>query len=161
VCVGRMRLSGSARSHCPKGSKWAMRLGSSLDRTSKMAEIIPLPQTSKWAKCSNQPPTRQRNQATRTREYLTGDEVERMIVAARRASGRLADLDALLILIASLAQRADIGADRISGGTEKNLKTRMLHLARVKTAPPRNIRQSPKLTRSLSRKHKQCDTRPK
>jgi hypothetical protein len=53
-----------------------------------MAAIIPVRQTSKWAKQQNQPPIRQRNWASRTREYLTPDEVARMIVAARHASGR-------------------------------------------------------------------------
>jgi hypothetical protein len=52
-----------------------------------MAAIIPLPQTSKWAKSENQPPVRRPNQASRTREYLTPDEVNRMITAARRAGG--------------------------------------------------------------------------
>jgi integrase len=65
-----------------------------------MAAVIQLPQTSKWAKRGNLPPTRQPNQASRTREYLTPDEVERMIVAARRIDGRLAARDALLIMVA-------------------------------------------------------------
>jgi hypothetical protein len=56
-----------------------------------MAAIIPLHQTSKWAKQQNLPPIRQRNQASRTREYLTPAEVERIIVAARHAGGRLAN----------------------------------------------------------------------
>ena len=65
-----------------------------------MAAIIPLPQTSKWAKSENQPPVRRPNQASRTREYLTPNEVERMTTAARRAGGRLAERDALLIMMA-------------------------------------------------------------
>ena len=65
-----------------------------------MATVIPLPQTSKWAKQDNLPPIRQRNQASRTREYLTPDEVERMMTAARRVGGRLAERDALLIMMA-------------------------------------------------------------
>jgi len=56
-----------------------------------MAAIIPLHETSKWAKCENLPPVRQPNRASRTREHLTPDEVERMVVAARRADGRLAE----------------------------------------------------------------------
>jgi len=47
----------------------------------------------KWAKHETLPPTRQRNQASRTREDLTGDEIERMIVGARHADGRLANRD--------------------------------------------------------------------
>jgi hypothetical protein len=62
-----------------------------------MAAVIELPQKSKWAKRDNQPPLRQPNQASRTREYLTPDEVGRMITAA--GSGRL-ERDALLIMMA-------------------------------------------------------------
>ena len=65
-----------------------------------MAAIIQLPQTSKWAKRENLPPTRQPNEASRTREYLTPVEVERTIVAARHAAGHLANRDALLIVMA-------------------------------------------------------------
>ena len=64
-----------------------------------MAAVISLPQASKWAKQDNLPPIRQRNQASRTREYLTPSEVERMIVAARRAGGRLSERDGLLIMV--------------------------------------------------------------
>jgi len=46
------------------------------------------------------PPTRQPNQTSRSREYLTPDAVERMITAARQAGGRLAEHDALLIIMA-------------------------------------------------------------
>jgi type 1 fimbriae regulatory protein FimB/type 1 fimbriae regulatory protein FimE len=104
---------------------------SSLDGTSKMAEIIPLPQTPKWAKRENQPPTRQRNQASRTREYLTPDEVERMIVAARRAAGRLADRDALLIMI---AYRHGFRASELIAlrWDQIDLKAGTLHVARLK-----------------------------
>lgn len=65
-----------------------------------MATIISLPQTSKWAKQDKLPPIRQRNQASRTREYLTPDEVDRMTIAARQTGGRLAERDALLIMMA-------------------------------------------------------------
>jgi len=59
-----------------------------------MATVIPLRQTPKWAKRRNPPPIRQLNRATRTREHLTPDEVKRMMTAARRVAGRLADRDA-------------------------------------------------------------------
>src|SRR5437879_4638637 len=83
---------------CPLRLLWAMRLGPTLDGARQMAAVIPLHQTSKWAMREHQPPVRQPNQASRTREYLTPDEVERMIVAARRAGGRLSERDALLIM---------------------------------------------------------------
>ena len=53
-----------------------------------MATVISLPQASKWAKQDKLPPIRQCNQTSRTREYLTPSEVERMIVAVRHANGR-------------------------------------------------------------------------
>ena len=65
-----------------------------------MAAVIPLHQSPKWAKRLNQPPIRQANKATRSREHLTPDEVERMIDAARRLNGRMAERDALLIMMA-------------------------------------------------------------
>lgn len=70
------------------------------DGAKQMATINPLPQTPKMAKRRNLPPIRQPNQARRTREHLTSDEVQRMMTAARRAGGRLAERDALLIMMA-------------------------------------------------------------
>ena len=59
-----------------------------------MAAVIQLPQTSFWAKRKKQPPVRQPNDASRSHEYLTPDEVEHMITAARRNHDRLAEHDA-------------------------------------------------------------------
>ena len=59
-----------------------------------------LRQTSFSAKRENVPPTRQPNQTSLSRKYLTPDAVERMITAARLAGGRLAERDALLIMMA-------------------------------------------------------------
>jgi hypothetical protein len=75
---------------------WAMRSGQTLEGVLTIAAVVNFPQTPKWAKRSNTPPTRQPNQATRSREYLTPDEVESMIVAARRGGGRVGERDALL-----------------------------------------------------------------
>jgi type 1 fimbriae regulatory protein FimB/type 1 fimbriae regulatory protein FimE len=77
-----------------------MRPGQTVEGIKKMAVVITLAQTSKWAKLDNLPPVRQPNRASRAREHLTPDEVERMIIAARQAGGRLAERDALLIMIA-------------------------------------------------------------
>ena len=44
------------------------------------------------------PPTKPKNQARRTREYLTPAEVERLISAARKV-GRYGDRDATLMLL--------------------------------------------------------------
>jgi integrase len=91
-------LAGAAA--LPKGAFLAMRPGPSFNGAKQMAAVLPLRQSPKWAKRENQPPVRRPNQASRTREYLTPDEVERMIIAARQACGRLAERDALLIMMA-------------------------------------------------------------
>jgi integrase len=100
-----------------------------------MAAVIPLPQASKWAKRDNQPPVRQRNQATRTREYLTPDEVERMITAARRASGRLVERDALLIM---MAYRHGLRASELIAlrWEQIDLQAGLLHVVRLKHGSP-------------------------
>jgi integrase len=61
----------------------------------------------KWPKLSPFPKHRNgqsarinRLSASGTREYLTPDEVEGMITAARRIDGRVAERDALLIMMA-------------------------------------------------------------
>ena len=100
-----------------------------------MATIIPLPQTPKWAKRRNLPPIRQRNQATRTREHLTPDEVQRMITAARHAGGRLADRDALLVMV---AYRHGLRASELIAlrWDQVDLKAGTLHVARLKNGSP-------------------------
>src|SRR5205823_14588710 len=96
-----------------------------------MAAVIRLPQTSKWAKRENLPPVRQPNQASRTREYLTPDEVERMIVAARRIDGRLAERDALLIM---MAYRHGLRASELIAlrWDQIDLKAGTVHVSRLK-----------------------------
>ena len=108
-----------------------MRSGENLEGVKKMAAVITLPQTSKWAKQDNLPPIRQRNQASRTREYLTPDEVERMVAAARRAGGRLAERDALLIMT---AYRHGLRASELIAlrWEQIDLKAGLLHVARLK-----------------------------
>src|SRR5690242_13659172 len=100
-----------------------------------MAAVIPLPQTSKWAKRENIPPVRQPNQASRTREYLTPDEVDRMITAARRTDGRLADRDALLIM---MAYRHGLRASELIAlrWDQIDLKQGTLAVARLKHGSP-------------------------
>jgi integrase len=93
--------------------------------------VIQLPQPSKWAKRENLPPVRQPNQASRTREYLTPDEVERMITAARRADGRLAERDSLLIM---MAYRHGFRASELIAlrWDQIDLKAGTLHVGRLK-----------------------------
>jgi integrase len=65
-----------------------------------MAGVVRKLQTPLMAKRrDNRPPVRRSNSAMRSREYLVPEEVERMIAAARRGGGRLADRDALLIML--------------------------------------------------------------
>jgi len=96
-----------------------------------MAAIIALHQTSKWAKRDNQPPVRQCNKHSRTREYLTADEVERMITAARRVDGRLAERDALLVM---MAYRHGFRASELIAlrWDQIDLKAGTIHVARLK-----------------------------
>jgi type 1 fimbriae regulatory protein FimB/type 1 fimbriae regulatory protein FimE len=100
-----------------------------------MAAVIPLPQTSKWAKCGNQPSNRKPNQESRTREHLTSDEVERIIDAARRAGGRLANRDVLLIM---MAYRHDFRASELIAlrWDQIDLKAGTLHVTRLKHGSP-------------------------
>jgi type 1 fimbriae regulatory protein FimB/type 1 fimbriae regulatory protein FimE len=92
------------------------------------ATVIEFP---KLAKLNNLPPTRRPNQASRTREYLTPDEVERMITAARDAGGRLAERDALLIM---MAYRHGFRASELIAlrWEQIDLKAGTVHVSRIK-----------------------------
>ena len=125
-----------------------------------MAAIIPLRQTSKWAKQGNLPPTRQRNQASRTREFLTPDEVERMIGAARHAGGRLAERDALLIMT---AYRHGLRASELIAlrWDQIDLKGGTLHVARLKHgSPSTHPLRGPELRALRAWKREQGDATP-
>jgi integrase len=100
-----------------------------------MAAIVSLRQSSKWAKRANPPPIRQRNQARRTREHLTPDEVQRMIIAAHRAGGRLAERDALLVMT---AYRHALRASELIAlrWDQIDLKAGTLHVVRLKHGSP-------------------------
>jgi integrase len=125
-----------------------------------MAAIIRLPQTSKWAKRENLPPIRQPNQASRTREYLTRDEVERMIVAARHAGGRLAERDTLLIMV---AYRHGFRASELIAlrWDQIDLKAGTLHVARLKGgSPSTHPLRGPELRALRAWKREQGDATP-
>jgi type 1 fimbriae regulatory protein FimB/type 1 fimbriae regulatory protein FimE len=100
-----------------------------------MATVIAIRQASKWAKQSTLPPVRQPNRASRSREHLTPQEVERMIVAARQAGGRFAERDALLIM---MAYRHGMRASELIAlrWDQIDLKTGLLHVARLKHGSP-------------------------
>jgi type 1 fimbriae regulatory protein FimB/type 1 fimbriae regulatory protein FimE len=137
-----------------------MRPGRTFDGAKEMAAIILLPQTSKWAKQQTLPPTRQRNQASRTREYLTPDEVERIFVAARRAGGRLADRDALLIMT---AYRHGFRASELIAlrWDQIDLRAGTLHVARLKNgSPSTHPLRGPELRALRAWKREQGDATP-
>jgi integrase len=137
-----------------------MRSGQTVEGIKKMATVIRLPRTSKWAKQDNLPPIRQRNQASRTGEYLTPDEVERMIVAARRAGGRLAERDALLIM---MAYRHRLRASELIGlrWEQIDLKAGLLHVARLKhDSPSTHPLRGPELRALRAWKREQGETMP-
>jgi type 1 fimbriae regulatory protein FimB/type 1 fimbriae regulatory protein FimE len=100
-----------------------------------MAAVIPIRQSPFWAKRENQPPARQRNDATRTREYLTPDEVELMIMSARRTDGRVAERNALLIM---MAYRHGFRASELIAlrWDQIDLKAGTLHVSRLKHGSP-------------------------
>lgn len=125
-----------------------------------MAAIIALPQTSKWAKRQNQPPVRKRNQASRTREYLTPDEVERMITAARQTGGRLAERDTLLIM---MAYRHGLRASELIAlrWDQIDLKAGTLHVARLKHgSPSMHPLRGPEIRALRAWKREQSDATP-
>jgi integrase len=113
-----------------------------------MAAVMPLPQSSFSAKRDHQPPTRQPNKTARTREYLTPDEVQRMITAARQAGTRLAERDALLIM---MAYRHRLRAAELAGlrWDQIDFKTGMFMSRGASTVRP-------PLTRSVARSHAHC-----
>jgi len=96
-----------------------------------MGTVVVPSHTSKWAK----PPVRKRNAETRSREYLTPEEVERMIIAARRTGGRMTERDALLIL---LAYRHGLRASELTAlrWDQIDLRAGLLHISRLKHGMP-------------------------
>jgi integrase len=103
-----------------------------------MAAVIPIRQSPFWAKRENQPPSRQCNDASRTREYLTPDEVERMITADRRTDGRVAERNALLIM---MAYRHGFRASELIAlrWDQIDLKAGTLHVSRLKHGCGRHL----------------------
>ena len=125
-----------------------------------MATVIPFRQSPIWAKRENLPPTRQPNEASRTREYLTPDEVERIIVAARHAGGRLANRDALLIM---MAYRHGFRASELIAlrWDQVDLKAGTLHVARLKHgSPSTHPLRGPELRALRAWKRQQGDDTP-
>ena len=90
------------------------------------AEVLPFPQTSKTGKL----PKRSKNKDVRTREYLTEQEVEMLMDAARKI-GRHGHRDATLILLTyrhglRVSELVSLRWDQI------DLKQGLLHVNRIK-----------------------------
>ena len=99
-----------------------------------MTAILPLVQPSNWAKRDHRPPVKAHKDPL-SRDYLTKDEVEAMIAAAKKACGRTADRDALLIM---LAYRHGLRASELTAlrWDQVDLKAGRLHVARLKHGDP-------------------------
>jgi integrase len=114
-------------------------------RSTEMAPIVTLPQTPKLAKRQNpvvrkegkrnHPPRRLPNSETRSREHLTPNEVDRMLETIRRASGRMVNRDALLVLV---AYRHALRASELCSlrWDQVDLKAGLLHVRRLKNGTP-------------------------
>jgi type 1 fimbriae regulatory protein FimE len=91
---------------------------------------IPRLQTPNWAKRRRAPPLKPHRNPL-ARDYLTREEVEAMITAARRAGGRTAERDALLIMV---AYRHGLRASELTAlrWYQIDLKAGRLHVARLK-----------------------------
>lgn len=97
-----------------------------------MGQVVELPRRRKKppnAVNGKVPPRRQPNRATRTREYLTPDEVDRMVAAA--ASGRHASRDQALLTIMyrhglRVSEAISLRWDQV------DLKAGLLHVNRLK-----------------------------
>jgi len=119
-----------------------------------------LRQISFSAKRENVPPTRQPNQASLRRKYLTPDAVKRMIIAARQAGGRLAEHDVLLIMMAwrhgfRASELIPLCWDQI------DLKADTIHASRLKHgSPSSHPRRGPELKALRVWKREQLDTAP-
>jgi type 1 fimbriae regulatory protein FimB/type 1 fimbriae regulatory protein FimE len=99
------------------------------------AAVIAFPQQPISARCTNQPPVKQPNKVSRVREYLTPAEVEKLINAARRSGGRMANRDALLILEA--ARHGFRAAELIALRWDQfDFVAGTLHVQRVKAGSP-------------------------
>jgi type 1 fimbriae regulatory protein FimB/type 1 fimbriae regulatory protein FimE len=99
-----------------------------------MAVVIPFPQTSKWAKRQNPPPTRQRNQASRTREYLTPMKLNASLwrASCQRPCGQPRPL------LMMMAYRHGFRASELIAlrWDQIDLKAGTLHVARLKHGSP-------------------------
>jgi type 1 fimbriae regulatory protein FimE len=103
-----------------------------------MGAIVQLhqpPQQSFSARCEKRPPIRRPNKAVRTREHLTTDEIERMLVAVRKSGGRLTDRDVLLIM---MGYRHGLRAKEIVAlrWDQIDRKAGKIHIARAKNGEP-------------------------
>jgi integrase len=137
-----------------------MRPGSTVDGIEKWPQLFSFPIHRNGQKRDNQPPVRQPNQARRTRKYLTADEVEQMITAARRGDRRVAERDGLLIMV---AYRHGFRASELIAlrWDQIDLRQGVLHVARLKHgSPSTQPRRGPELRALRAWKREQVDAAP-
>jgi integrase len=105
-------------------------------------------------------PPRQQNKAGRTREHLTPEEVERLIIAVRQTGDGVAERDALLIMMAyrhglRASELAQLCWDQI------DLKAGVLHVTRRKNGSPSILRlRGPQLQGLRSWRRQQDEMAP-
>ena len=101
------------------------------------SKVVPLRATTSAApiiEIGNVPPPRRRNSEVRSREYLTPDEIERLMAAAK-SLGRHGHRDATLILLAyrhglRVSELVALRWDMV------DLKQGLLHVTRLKNGVP-------------------------
>lgn len=103
----------------------------------------------------NPPPPRQRNIERRTHEFLTEDQVERMIQAVKKSTGRHKERDALIIL---LMYRHGLRISELCGlkWSQLNLEERLFHVQRAKRGKPSTHPLSAKEVRALEQQRKRA-----
>lgn len=100
----------------------------------------------------NPPPPRRRNIERRTHEFLTEDQVERMIQAVKKSTGRHKERDSLMIL---LMYQHGLRVSELCGlkWGQFNLDEKMFHVQRLKRGKPATHYLTPKAARALKQQH--------
>jgi integrase len=99
------------------------------------------------------PPPRRRNIERRSHEFLTETQIERMIQAIKKSSGRHKERDCLIIL---LMYRHGLRLSELCTlkWSQLNLEERLFHVQRAKRGKPSTHFLSPKEVRELERQRK-------
>jgi type 1 fimbriae regulatory protein FimB/type 1 fimbriae regulatory protein FimE len=103
----------------------------------------------------NPPPPRRRNLERRTHEFLTEDEVERLLAAVKKSTGRHKERDALMI---TLMYRHGLRVSELCSlkWTQFNLEERLFYVQRAKRGKPSTHPLSAKEVRALEQQRKRA-----